>query len=162
MRVGVQQHLPRGHSEHVTAFMIGVEAFRLTVRQREDGAPGEVLIGWETRDAAAAGLVDGYASAITLGLEHGVPLADLLGPGLGLRFDPGGRTDDPEVPHARSVVDYVSRRLAIDWMPCEDRAALGVLTSAERARPRIALVRGLATAPAGPARVTGPRPAIAS
>jgi hypothetical protein len=76
-----------------------------------------VLIGWGKHGSAIAGLMDAYATAISAGLQHGVPLADLLRPGLGLRFAPGGNTDDPEIPRARSAVDYFSRRLAIDWLP---------------------------------------------
>lgn len=142
MEFGAWRQLPRRRDGHVTAVTIGGEAFRLSASQCEDGTLGEVLVGWVTRDDTAAGLVDGYAMALTAGLEHGVPLKALLRPGLGMRFAPGGRTDDPEIPHVRSVADYVSRRLAIDWLPREDRLALGVLTPFEQARPWLAADRG--------------------
>jgi ribonucleoside-diphosphate reductase alpha chain len=50
-----------------------------------------------------------------MALRHQVPLGDLVRSALGLRFAPAGRTDDPDIPHARSVADYVARRLAMDW-----------------------------------------------
>jgi hypothetical protein len=80
-----------------------------------------VRIGWGKHGSGTAGLMDAYATAISVGLHHGVPLADLLRPGLGLRFAPGGSTDDSEIPQAHSAVDYLSRRLAIDWRPITAR-----------------------------------------
>ena len=61
-----------------------------------------------------------------------MPLADLIRPGLDLIFVPNGHTDDPEIPRVRSAVDYIARRLAIDWLPYPERAALGVYTLTER------------------------------
>jgi hypothetical protein len=117
---------------HTTSATIGGERFSLTATERADATLGEVRIGCGKYGSGIAGLMDAYATAISAGLQHGVPLADLLRPGLGLRFAPGGSTDDPEIPRARSAVDYFSRRLAIDWLPDADRAALGVLTISER------------------------------
>jgi ribonucleoside-diphosphate reductase alpha chain len=111
---------------HITSTTIGGERFRLTATERADGTLGEVFIESGKYGSGIAGLMDAYATAISAGLLHGIPLADLLRPGLGLRFAPGGSTDDPEIPRARSAIDYFSRRLAIDWLPDHDRAALGV------------------------------------
>lgn len=124
--------MPRRRGGHTTAVTIGGERVLVTANERRDGTLGEVFIRWGKQGSAGAGLADAYAEALTVGLEHRVPLADLLGPGLGLHFAPSGRTDDPEIPRARSVVDYLSRRLAIDWMPFAERAALGVYTLTER------------------------------
>jgi ribonucleoside-diphosphate reductase alpha chain len=107
-------------------FSIGGERFRLTASGRADGTLGEISVRWGKHGTAAAGLLDAYAAAVTAGLEHGVPLADLLRSGLGLGFGPGGGTDDPEIPRAASAVDYLARRLALDWLPRAEGAALGV------------------------------------
>lgn len=104
----------RGHTTSVT---IGGERFRLTATERADGTLYEVRIECGKHGSGIAGLMDAYGTAISAGLLHGVPLADLLRPGLGLCFAPGGSTDDPEIPRVRSAVDYFSRRLAIDWLP---------------------------------------------
>jgi ribonucleoside-diphosphate reductase alpha chain len=61
-----------------------------------------------------------------------VPLADLIRLGLDQKFTPHGHTDDPEIPRVGSAVDYIARRLAIDWLPHPERAALGVYTLTER------------------------------
>ena len=73
-----------------------------------------------------------YAIALSVGLQHRVPLAELIRPGLGQDFMPNGPTDDPEIPSVWSAVDYIARRLAIDWLPYRDRALLGVYTVTER------------------------------
>ena len=79
--------------------------------------------------ALTAGLVSSYAIALSLGLQHHVPLADLIRPGLDQFFEPNGRTDDPEIPSVRSAVDYIARRLALDWLPHPERAELGVASA---------------------------------
>jgi ribonucleoside-diphosphate reductase alpha chain len=90
-----------------------------------------VFIQWGKQGSSHAGLMDIYAISLSVGLQYGVPLVELITSGLGLHFDPHGHTDDPEIPRARSVVDYFCRRLAIDWLPVAERAALGVFTISE-------------------------------
>lgn len=132
MVVGVRRHMPRRRSGHTTTVMISAERFCLTANQRDDGSLGEVFIHWGKHGTSAAGLVSTYAVALSLGLQHQVPLADLIRPGLDQFFVPNGHTDDPEIPRVRSAVDYIARRLAIDWLPYPERAALGVYTLTER------------------------------
>jgi ribonucleoside-diphosphate reductase alpha chain len=133
MAPGVQRPMPRRRSGHTTAVTIGAERFYLTANQRDDGSLGEVFIHWGKHGTSSAGLVSTYAIALSVGLRHRVPLAELIRPGLDQYFLPNGRTDDPEIPSVWSAVDYIARRLAIDWLPYPDRAALGVYTLAERA-----------------------------
>jgi hypothetical protein len=131
MASAVQPHMPRRRSGHTTAVTIGAERLYLTANQRDDGSLGEVFIQWGKHGTSSAGLVSTYASALSLGLQHRVPLAELIRPGLGQYFMPNGCTDDPEIPIVWSAVDYISRRLALDWLPYSDRTALGVFTRAE-------------------------------
>ena len=123
---------PRRRVGHTTTVTIGGEKFRFTANQHADGTLGEVFIQWGKHGTVGAGLADSYATALSTGLEQHVPLADLIRPGLDTNFTPNGHTDDPEIPRVRSVVDYLARRLAIDWLPYPDRAALGVYTLTER------------------------------
>jgi hypothetical protein len=134
VRVLVQPQTSQRYERHATEVTIGGEQLRLTARERPDGTLGQVAIDWGGRRSGAVGLLDSYGTALSLGLEHGVPLRDLLRPGLGLRFAPDGDTGDPEIPRTYSAVDYCCRRLAIDWLPYPERAALGVFTTAERGR----------------------------
>jgi ribonucleoside-diphosphate reductase alpha chain len=117
---------------HTTSVTIGGESFELVTRARGDGSLGEVSIQWGPRGTTGAGLMQAYAIALSVGLRHRVPLVDLVRQGLGLDFVPSGHTDDPEIPRARSAVDYVARRIAIDWLPYPQRAELGVFTVSER------------------------------
>jgi hypothetical protein len=122
MSIPVQQHMPRRRSGHTTAVTIGGEQVYLTANQREDGTLGEVFIQWGKQGTTGAGLMDIYAIALSVGLQHQVPLPDLIRPGLDLYFVPNGHTDDPEIPRVRSVIDYIARRLANDWLPARTRA----------------------------------------
>ena len=132
MVVVVRRPMPRRRSGHTTTVTIGAERFYLTANQRDDGSLGEVFIHWGKHGTSAAGLLSSYAVAVSLGLQHHVPLADLIRPGLDQFFVPNGHTDDPEIPRVRSAVDYIARRLAIDWLPYAERAELGVYTLSER------------------------------
>jgi hypothetical protein len=142
----------RRRNGHTTAVTIGAEQFHLTAKQRGDGSLGEVFIQWGKHGTSAAGLVSTYALALSMGLQQRIPLAELIRPGLGQYFVPSGRTDDPEIPRVCSAVDYIARRLAIDWLPYSDRAALGIYTLAERDPVRSAGLRGGHPGRRGPAR----------
>jgi ribonucleoside-diphosphate reductase alpha chain len=128
----LQQHMPRRRTGITTSATIGGERFYLTTNGCDDGSLTEVFIQWGKQGSTAAGLMDIYAVALSVGLQHGVPLLELIHQGLDTWFAPHGRTDDPEIPRVRSVVDYVARRLAIDWLPYEERARVGVFTLHER------------------------------
>ena len=129
----VRRHMPRRRSGHTVTVAIGTECLCLTANERDDdGSLGEVFIHWGKHGSSTAGLVSAYAAGLSLGLQHRVPLADLIRSGLGQYFVPNGHTDDPEIPRVRSAVDYIARRLAIDWLPYAERAELGVYTLTER------------------------------
>jgi len=128
----IQRHMPRRRTGHTTSVTIGGERFYLTANGREDGTLGEVFIQWGKQGQTPAGLMDLYSIALSVALQHGVPLLDLVHQGLDLYFVPNGHTDDPQIPRARSVVDWAARRLAIDWLPYETRAAEGIFTVDER------------------------------
>jgi ribonucleoside-diphosphate reductase alpha chain len=124
--------MPGRRAGRTTAVTIGGEQFHITASADSGGALGEVFIRWNKHGSTAAGLIDGYATALSLGLAYRVPLASLLRHGLNLRFSPAGRTDDPDIPTTASIADYIARRLALDWLPYAERAELGIHTLAER------------------------------
>jgi hypothetical protein len=127
----VQQDAPRRRSGHTSAVTIGGERLFLAASSRADGTLAEVFVRWGKHGSACAGLMDAYAVGLSVGLQRGVPLTELLQPALGLSFAPAGHTDDPEIPRVRSVVDYLARRLAVDWLSYAQRAAIGVFTISE-------------------------------
>jgi ribonucleoside-diphosphate reductase alpha chain len=124
--------MPPRRTGVTTSVTIGGERFYLTANARADGSLGEAFVSWGKQGQTQAGLMDIYAVALSVGLQHGVPLLDLIHQGLDLYFVPNGHTDDPDIPRVRSVVDWVARRLAIDWLPYDVRAAEGIFTVDER------------------------------
>jgi ribonucleoside-diphosphate reductase alpha chain len=130
--IAAQRHMPRRRAGHTTAVTIGGERFYITANGHADHTLGETFIQWGKQGTTGAGLMDVYAVALSVGLQHRVPLADLIRDGLDMYFVPNGRTDDPEIPRVRSVVDYIARRLAIDWLPYSERTELGIFTVTER------------------------------
>jgi ribonucleoside-diphosphate reductase alpha chain len=81
-----------------------------------------------------AGVMDAFSIAISIALQHGVPLETYVQKFTNMRFEPAGLTDDPDIRIAQSVLDYIFRRLALDYLPFETRAGLGIYTAAERTR----------------------------
>ena len=114
----------------------------MTVGEYEDGRPGEVFMKVSKQGSTLAGIMDAFAISVSLGLQHGVPLATYVTKYTNMRFEPAGMTDDPELRIAQSLVDYIFRRLAVDYLPLEERIELGVLTSAERTQPTLPGDRG--------------------
>jgi ribonucleoside-diphosphate reductase alpha chain len=127
--------MPRRRAGHTTSVTIGGERFYMTANSREDGSLGEVFIQWGKQGHTSAGLMDIYAVALSVGLQHGVPLVELLRQGIDLCFLPNGHTDDPDFPRARSVVDWAVRRLAADWLSPEVRGREGIFTVDFSERP---------------------------
>src|SRR5207245_2663140 len=83
--------------------------------------------------ATIAGVMDAFSIAISIGLQYGVPLEAFVSKFVNMRFDPAGMTDDPDVRMAQSVMDYIFRRLALDYLPYDKRAEYGIFTAEERA-----------------------------
>jgi hypothetical protein len=81
MQAAVQRPMPRRRSGYTTSVTIDREHLRITASASSDGTLGEVIIQWGKQGATTAGLIDAYATALTTGLQHHVPLADLLTPG---------------------------------------------------------------------------------
>jgi ribonucleoside-diphosphate reductase alpha chain len=104
-----------------------------------------------------SGIMDAFSIAISLGLQHGVPLATYVKKYTNMRFEPAGMTDDPDLRIAQSLVDYIFRRLAVDYLSYEERAELGVLTSAERTQQTLPGVEEAAT-PSSPVVEAMPLP----
>ena len=90
--------------------------------QYEDGRPGEVFMKVSKQGSTLAGIMDAFAISVSLGLQHGVPLATYVKKYTNMRFEPAGMTDDPELRIAQSLVDYIFRRLAVDYMSLAERA----------------------------------------
>jgi ribonucleoside-diphosphate reductase alpha chain len=116
----------------------------MTAGSYPDNGLGEVFIKMSKQGSTLAGVMDAFSIAISIGLQYGVPLEAFISKYINMRFDPAGMTDDPDVRMAQSVMDYLFRRLALDYLPYDARAEMGIFTAQERAA---AVATGSYTAP---------------
>lgn len=131
--VQVPPRSPRRLHSTTRSFNVGEGKGYLTVACTEDGRPAAVTIFMAKQGSTMAGLMDGFSTTITQGLRHQVPLEVFVREYVSMRFEPAGMTNDPEIKQATSVLDYVGRRLALDFLSYETRVEFGVLTADERA-----------------------------
>ena len=128
-----RQRMPRSRQGTTTSFEVAGTEFCVIANADEHGSLGEVFARFGKEGSTAAGLMDLLSIAISLGLQHGVPLETFVEKFRNQRFEPMGTTDDPDVPHASSVGDYLARRLAHDWLDVGSRKELDLLTPDEEA-----------------------------
>ena len=145
----VRERLPRRRKSSTFAFRVADCEGYVTVGEYEDGRPGEVFMKVSKQGSTLAGIMDAFSISVSLGLQHGVPLATYVRKYTNMRFEPAGITDDPELRIATSLVDYIFRRLAVDYLPLDERAELGVLSTAERMQPTLPGVEETATTSSG-------------
>ncbi len=126
--------LPKSRSSRTTSFTVGGAEGYMTAGAYDDGQLGEVFLKLGKQGSTLAGVMDAFSIAVSIGLQYGVPLETYVSKFTNLRFDPAGLTDDPDVRMAQSIMDYIFRRLALDYMTFEERSALGIYTASERAR----------------------------
>jgi ribonucleoside-diphosphate reductase alpha chain len=127
-----RKRLPKSRPSRTTSFAVGGAEGYITAGSYPDNGLGEVFLKLGKQGSTLAGIMDAFSIAISIALQYGVPLETYVQKFTNMRFEPSGMTDDPDVRMAQSVVDYIFRRLALDYLPFEDRAALGIYTAAER------------------------------
>jgi ribonucleoside-diphosphate reductase alpha chain len=129
----VRRRLPRQRPAMVTRFSVaGAEGY-MTVSNYPDDGVGEVFLKLGKQGSTLAGVMDAFSMAISVGLQYGIPLDSYVAKFTNMRFEPAGLTDDPDIRIASSVMDYIFRRLALDHLPHDVRAELGILSAPERA-----------------------------
>jgi ribonucleoside-diphosphate reductase alpha chain len=127
-----RRRLPKSRPSRTTSFTVGGAEGYVTAGSYPDDGLGEVFLKLGKQGSTLAGVMDAFSIAISIALQYGVPLETYVEKFTNMRFEPSGMTDDPDVRMAQSVVDYIFRRLALDHLPFESRAALGIYTAAER------------------------------
>jgi ribonucleoside-diphosphate reductase alpha chain len=129
-----RKRLPKSRTSLTTSFTVGGAEGYMTSGAHDDGQLGEVFLKLGKQGSTLAGVMDAFSIAVSVGLQYGVPLETYVSKFTNLRFEPAGLTDDPDVRMAQSLMDYVWRRLALDYMPYEQRSGLGIYTAEERQR----------------------------
>jgi ribonucleoside-diphosphate reductase alpha chain len=141
----LRERLPRRRNSKTFAFRVSDCDGYVTVGEYEDGRPGEVFIKVSKQGSTLAGIMDAFSISVSLGLQHQVPLATYVRKYSNMKFEPAGITDDPELRIATSLVDYIFRRLALDYLSIEERTELGILSTTERVQPTLPGVEEMAT-----------------
>jgi ribonucleoside-diphosphate reductase alpha chain len=129
----VRRRLPKSRPSVTTSFSVaGAEGY-MTAGSYPDNGLGEVFLKLGKQGSTLAGVMDAFSIAISIALQYGVPLEAFVSKFVNMRFEPAGMTDDPDIRISQSIMDYIFRRLALDYLPYEKREALGIHTADERA-----------------------------
>jgi ribonucleoside-diphosphate reductase alpha chain len=128
-----RKRLPKSRPSRTTSFAVGGAEGYMTAGTYEDGQLGEIFLKLGKQGSTLAGVMDAFSIAVSIGLQYGVPLETYVQKFTNSRFEPAGMTDDPDIRMAQSMMDYIFRRLALDYLSHDVRSAYGIYTAAERA-----------------------------
>jgi ribonucleoside-diphosphate reductase alpha chain len=128
----VRKRLPMSRPSTTTSFQVGDAEGYVTAGSYPDDGLGEIFLKTSKQGSTLAGVMDAFAIAVSIGLQYGVPLETYVSKFINTKFEPSGMTNDPDIRFATSMVDYVFRRLALDYLPAETREGLGIRSIAER------------------------------
>ncbi|HRU25149.1 MAG TPA: vitamin B12-dependent ribonucleotide reductase, partial [Candidatus Latescibacteria bacterium] len=120
-----RRRLPDERNAMTHKFSIAGHEGYITVGMYEDGQPGEIFIVMSKVGSTIAGLMDAFATMVSLALQYGVPLKVLADKFSHSRFEPAGFTNNPQIPMAKSIMDYIFRWLALKFLPQEERPTNG-------------------------------------
>jgi ribonucleoside-diphosphate reductase alpha chain len=149
----VRRKLPDERESITHKFSIGGHEGYITVGKYEDGAAGEIFITMAKEGSTISGLMDSFATMTSLALQHGVPLQLLVDKFTHTRFEPSGFTKNPEIPMAKSIMDYIFKWLASKFLSRDQQEAAGVIL---RDDPATIAATPSAQAAAQPSNVTAP------
>jgi ribonucleoside-diphosphate reductase alpha chain len=128
----VLRRMPRRCQSSTQSFLVGGTKGYLTTSRYENGAVGAIDLRMAKQGSTLAGMMDALSTAVSTGLQYGAPLETYVRKLSNTRSEPSGLTNDPQLPVASSAMDYVARRLAVDYLPVDVRRELGILTAEER------------------------------
>ncbi|MDH5236624.1 MAG: vitamin B12-dependent ribonucleotide reductase [Acidimicrobiia bacterium] len=158
----VRQKLPRSRTSRTFEFRVADCKGFVTVGEYADGHPGEIFVRVSKQGSTLAGIMDAFAISLSHGLQYGVPLRAFVEAFVGMRFEPAGMTDDPDLRIASSLMDYLFRKLAVMYLTPEERAELNIFTVGERTQPTLPGVEETVTETVQGADVTPDPPSIPS
>ena len=128
----IRRRLPKQRPSQTISFQVGDADGYLTAGEYPGDGLGEIFVKLGKQGSTLSGVMDAFAISVSLGLQYGVPLEAYVKKFTNMRFEPAGMTDDPEVKFSSSIVDYMFRRLAIEYLPVDKRQELGIYTLEER------------------------------
>lgn len=126
--VGGSRKLPKTRNAKTFEFKVADCKGYVTIGEFEDGAPAEIFLQVSKQGSTLAGIMDSFAISISRGLRNGVPLKSYVSDFIGMSFAPAGITDDPDIRTASSLMDYIFRRIAKDYLSLDDQLELGIIS----------------------------------
>jgi ribonucleoside-diphosphate reductase alpha chain len=176
-----KKRLPQVRPAKTVSFRVGDSEGYITAGEYPDDGIGEIFLKVSKQGSTLAGLMDAFSIAVSVGLQYGVPLEDYVSKFVNMRFEPSGMTNDPDIRFASSLMDYIFRRLALEYLPEEKRVGLGIKSIAERKETVQAVADEMTSAgaygeapsesaapaqaasePAGPTLIANPKPVTQS
>ena len=133
----VRQKLPRSRRGRTFEFRVADCKGFATIGEYEDGRPGEVFLTVSKQGSTLSGIMDAFAKSISYGLQYGVPMRAFVEAFVNMRFEPAGMTDDPDIRFAASIMDYLFRRMALEYLTYAEREELGIFSIDERLQPTL-------------------------
>ncbi len=133
----IRQKLPRSRRGRTFEFRVADCKGFATIGEYATGQPGEIFLTVSKQGSTLSGIMDAFAKSISYGLQYGVPLRAFVEAFTNMRFEPAGMTDDPDIRFASSIMDYLFRRLSLEYMTYDERAELGIFSIDERLQPTL-------------------------
>jgi ribonucleoside-diphosphate reductase alpha chain len=130
----IRRRLPATRTSVTHKFSIEGHEGYLTAGLYEDGKPGEIWLTMAKEGSTLSGMMDAFATSVSIALQYGVPLRDLVNKFSHMRFEPSGRTENGEIPVAQSIVDYIFRWMASHFLSEDEKEEFGVLSPAVKAK----------------------------
>jgi ribonucleoside-diphosphate reductase alpha chain len=128
----VRRRLPSTRPSKTFSFSVGdADGYIIAGEYPEDGI-GEIFLKVAKQGSTLSGIMDAFAISVSLGLQYGVPLEAYVQKFINMRFEPSGMSTDPDIRFASSLVDYIFRRLALEYLDEDKRTGLGVRSISER------------------------------
>ena len=133
----IRQKLPRTRNARTFEFRVADCKGFANIGEYADGRPGEIFLTVSKQGSTLSGIMDAFAKSISYGLQYGVPMRAFVEAFTNMRFEPAGMTDDPDIRFASSIMDYLFRRLALEYLTYDERAELGIFSVDERLQPTL-------------------------
>jgi ribonucleoside-diphosphate reductase alpha chain len=133
----VRRKLPRTRTARTFEFRVADCKGFATIGEYENGQPGEIFLTVSKQGSTMSGIMDAFAKSVSYGLQYGVPIKAFVEAFTNMRFEPAGMTDDPDIRFASSIMDYLFRRLGLEYLTYEERAELGIFSVDERLQPTL-------------------------
>ena len=133
----IRQKLPRSRRGRTFEFRVADCKGFATIGEYDNGQPGEIFLTVSKQGSTLSGIMDAFAKSISYGLQYGVPLRAFVEAFTNMRFEPAGMTDDPDIRFASSIMDYLFRRLSLEYLTYDERSELGIFSINERLQPTL-------------------------